>query len=198
MNYAQLSNQELLGLVIAESSAATVLTSLGSLEEALMHSEPNELRHLKGLRKEQALRLKAVAEISRRLYERPLPLGTTIRTPADVFQATRDMQLLKQEHIRVICLNTKNKVLCSRTIIIGGVDRGIVEPREVYHLPVKLLAKSVIVVHNHPSGDPAPSQNDIELTHRLKEAGELLAIHLLDHVIIGKGQYRSLKEADHI
>ena len=109
-----------------------------------------------------------------------------------------DMQYLSQEEFRVIFLNTKNCIVGERTITKGTINSTVVTPREVFHRAVKLMAAAIILVHNHPSGDPEPSQEDIYLTKAMTEAGKIMSIPVLDHCIVGLGRYISLKERGEI
>ena len=104
------------------------------------------------------------------------------------------MKFLKKEYLKVLLLDTKNKVIEVETVSIGSLSSSIVHPREVFNTAIRKLAASIIVVHNHPSGDAKPSKEDISITKRLKESGEILGIKLLDHIIIGMNRYFSLKE----
>jgi DNA repair protein RadC len=104
------------------------------------------------------------------------------------------MRNLKQECLKVVMLNTKNIVISIKDVSIGSLNSSIVHPREVFNEAIKKNSASIIVSHNHPSGDPTPSGEDINLTHRLSECGKLIGIELLDHIIIGNGIYISLKE----
>jgi DNA repair protein RadC len=105
-----------------------------------------------------------------------------------------DMQFLAVEQFRVIYLNTKNGIIAEEIIAQGTINATIVGGREIFRKAVRLLAASIILAHNHPSGDALPSQEDIAITRKLVEAGKLLDINILDHIIIGKGQFESLKE----
>ena len=105
-----------------------------------------------------------------------------------------DMTSLNQEHFVTLFLNVKNQILHKQTIFIGSLNASIVHPREIFREAVKRSAASIICAHNHPSGNPAPSTEDIDVTKRLFEAGQLMGIELLDHVIIGDHQFISLKE----
>lgn len=107
-----------------------------------------------------------------------------------------DMRYLKQEVFKVIFLDTKNSVLGIKEVFKGTLNSSVVHPREVFAAAIKKQCASIIVSHNHPSGDVSPSKEDINITIRLKEAGDILGIKLLDHVIIGDGRYKSLKELD--
>lgn len=108
------------------------------------------------------------------------------------------MKHLTQEHFIVLFLDTKNYIIGQKTIFIGSLNKAIVHPREVFKEAIKRSSASVICAHNHPSGDATPSQQDIQLTHRLYEAGELIGIRLLDHLIIGDNQFTSLKEKGYL
>lgn len=119
----------------------------------------------------------------------------TIRSPEDAASyLMADMTSLTQEHFVVLFLNVKNEVLHKKTIFIGSLNSSIVHPREIYREAVKYSAASIICGHNHPSGSPDPSPEDIEVTKRLAEAGSVMGVELLDHVIIGDHQFLSLKE----
>ena len=105
---------------------------------------------------------------------------------------------MTKEYFILLNLDTKNKVVSRQVISIGSLNANIVHPREVFKAAILASAAHIIVLHNHPSGDPVPSREDIEITNRLREAGKILGIDLLDHVIIGAGRNYSLKEAGHI
>lgn len=151
-----------------------------------------------GLSDVEAQRVYAGFQLGRKWFavgretERP-----TVRSPQDVYAFLEDMRFLSQEHFVVLCLNTKNQILLRETVFVGSLNSSIVHPREVLGLAIKKSAASIIVSHNHPSGDPSPSREDIEVTRRLIEAGKIVGIDLLDHLIIGDGRYYSLKEKGH-
>ena len=105
-----------------------------------------------------------------------------------------DMKYLKQEKLKILILNTKNIVTYIRDVFIGTLNSSIVHPREIFCEAIKKNGASIIICHNHPSGDPTPSKEDINITLRLKECGKLLGIDLLDHIIIGENKYVSMKE----
>jgi DNA repair protein RadC len=109
-----------------------------------------------------------------------------------------EMRFLTQEHFVCLYLNTKNQVLHKRTIFIGSLNASIVHPREIFKEAFRRSAASIICLHNHPSGDPAPSKEDIEVTKRLVECGKIIGIDLLDHLIIGEHKYVSLKEKGYL
>lgn len=105
-----------------------------------------------------------------------------------------DLRYLKKEYLRVIFLNTKNVVIDVKDVSIGNLNSSIVHPREIYYEAIRKSSSSIIVCHNHPSGDPTQSEEDVNVTRRLYDAGKLIGIDLLDHIIIGDGCYISLKE----
>jgi DNA repair protein RadC len=105
-----------------------------------------------------------------------------------------DMRYLKKEHLKVVFLNTKNIVIDSKDISIGSLNASVVHPREIYSEAIRKSSSSIVICHNHPSGDPAPSQEDINITKRLFEVGKIIGIDLLDHIIIGDNCFVSLKE----
>jgi len=121
-----------------------------------------------------------------------------VSTPEKVYSLLKPLFLQDREVFFLLSLNTKNGVIAIRTISIGSLSANIVHPREVFKAAILDSASHIIVAHNHPSGDPTPSKEDIELTKRLNEVSNLLSITLLDHVIIGEGKHYSLKESGHI
>ena len=138
----------------------------------------------------QALALSAALELGRR--------SSSIRymsltTPENAMCYINDMSSLPKEHFRALCLDTKKRLLKMDTISIGDLSSSIAHPREIFYPAVQNLADSIIVAHNHPSGDPSPSDADLKLTSRLSKAGELLGIKLIDHIIVGAGCYISLR-----
>ncbi|GIV07265.1 MAG: UPF0758 protein YsxA [Fimbriimonadales bacterium] len=165
----------------------------------VMHASVNELANIKGMGLAKATQIAAAMELGRRValsqfHERP-----QIRSPEDVYQLMH-VQLLgeRREHFIAVMLDTKNRVLRTETISIGTLDSSLVHPREVYRMVIREGAASWIAVHNHPSGDPTPSPEDIAMTRRLKDAGELLGVELLDHLILGDGNYTSLREKGYL
>ena len=125
-------------------------------------------------------------------YEVPV-----IKSPAEVYQAAKQLLALHEEpeeHFCILCLNTKNKIVGVHTISIGSLNASIVHPREVFKAAMLNNASAIICFHNHPSGDPEPSRDDIETTRRLVDAGEIMGIKVLDHIIIGEQTYLSMKE----
>lgn len=143
----------------------------------------------------KACQLKAAFELGKRLAttgDAPRPVITSPLTAANLVM--EDMRYLQQEHFRVIFLDTRNQVITAKDISIGSLNASIVHPRETFKAAISHTAAAVILVHNHPSGDPTPSKEDLALTARMKEAGELIGIPVFDHLIIGDGRFISLKE----
>lgn len=123
--------------------------------------------------------------------------NTTIKSPVDIAALSRDIMGLHEaaeENFVIVCLNKKNKVIGVHTISVGSLDTSIVHPREVFKAALLNNASAILLIHNHPSGDPEPSRADIGTTHRLVNAGNILGVAVLDHVVIGDNRYKSLKE----
>jgi len=154
-----------------------------------------EISKIKGIGAAKAVTVAAAVELGKRLglftgAERPI-----IRSPQDVADLMMpQLRYENKEKFIVVLLSTKNHVLASPTVSIGSLNASVVHPRELFREAINYSAAALILVHNHPSGDPAPSQEDIDLTAKMNEAGRLLDISVLDHVIIGDGKYVSLKE----
>lgn len=188
------TDEELLATFLPQSTVKELVAEYGTVRQVLMNSYPDELERLKGIGPVKARQLQYVCELAKRLYQATAELPSFIRSPKDIFDRMADMQYLTQEEFRVVFLNTKNGIIGERTISKGTLNATVVSPREVFHRAVKLMAAAVILVHNHPSGDPVPSQDDIELTKKMVDAGKIMEISVLDHVIVGQGKYVSLKE----
>ena len=131
-------------------------------------------------------------EMLRRVMQNEPPRRITC--PLDVYRLSMDLASLYQEHFVVFFLNTKNRVISRKTIFIGSLNSTVVHPREVFREAIQQSSASIVCVHNHPSGDPTPSREDLEVTHRLMDAGEVIGIDVLDHVIVGRDGYVSMKE----
>ena len=197
-----LSNQELIAILLRTGTkqesvlvlANRILSSFDKIQD-LKDATIEEMILVKGVGKAKAVQLLAAAEIGKRMYRKHSEGRYTIRSPEDAAAyLMTDMASLNQEHFVVLFLNVKNEVLHKQTIFIGSLNSSIVHPREIFREAVKRSAASIIVSHNHPSGNPSPSPEDIEVTKRLIEAGSIMGIEVLDHVIIGDHQFLSLKE----
>jgi DNA repair protein RadC len=190
-------DEELLALVLgggptARRMARRLVDRFGSLVE-VARAHPAELR-LAGVPPTVAPRLAASAEIGVRLARTPPTDPWLIRTPTDVAEPLVDaMGALEREELRVLLLDTKNVVTAQRTVYRGNLAGSSVRIGEVYRDAVRACAAAIIVAHNHPSGDPTPSGEDLRITGELAEAGRLLDIELLDHLILGRGRWSSLR-----
>lgn len=196
-----LSNAELLAILIRTGTrtetAIDVARRVLSRPEGLQYlalASLEELQKEKGIGLAKAAELKAALELGRRLAAFTLS-RTVIKNPWDVAGLLMDeMRFLDRENFRTVSLNTKNQVLGVDSVSVGSLNSSQAHPREVFKDPIRRSAAAIILVHNHPSGDPAPSQEDILVTRRLVEAGQILGIEVLDHLIIGDGRFTSLKE----
>lgn len=197
-----LSNQELLAILLRtgtkeESVLALANRVLSTFERLhhLKHATIEEMIAIKGIGEVKAIQILAAIELGRRLSQKQNDDKFTVRSPQDAAAYLMpDMTSLSQEHFVALFLNVKNQIMHKKTIFIGSLNASIVHPREIFREAVKRSAASIICAHNHPSGIPTPSPEDIEVTKRIQEAGFIIGIELLDHIIIGDHQFISLKE----
>lgn len=155
----------------------------------------DELVKLKGVGKVKALQVKAIAELARRISKRTAKETLIINNPETVANYfMEDLRHKNKECFMMLSLDGKGAVIKESTVSIGTVKSSLASPREVFLEAIKNGAVSIILVHNHPSGNPTPSQNDLVVTRKMKEAGQLLGIDLVDHIIIGDNSYVSLME----
>ncbi|OIJ10269.1 hypothetical protein BKP35_14320 [Anaerobacillus arseniciselenatis] len=201
-----LSNQELIAILLG---TGTKQESVLQLSQRILHhfnglkflkeSTVEELKKIKGIGDTKAVQLLAAIELGSRVHKLQMEDRIIIRSPEDVSNyVMEDMRFLTQEHFVSLYLNTKNHVIHKKTIFIGSLNASIVHPREVFKEAFRYSAASIICLHNHPSGDPAPSREDIEVTKRLAESGKVVGIELLDHIIIGDQKFVSLKEKGYV
>ena len=198
-----LSNTDLIAILLRTGStgenvislSSRLLTKFGGLA-GLGKAAFAELCGERGLSEAKACQLLAALELGRRFISLAPEERIIISTPQDAANlVTGEMGTLDQEHLRVILLNTRNEVLSTHEVYVGNVNSSVVRPAEVFRPAVRNNAPSLIVVHNHPSGNPAPSDDDIAITEDLVAAGKLLGIDVLDHLIVGSGQrYVSMNE----
>jgi DNA repair protein RadC len=168
-------------------------TSLGFLTNAC----DEEIRVVSGIGPAKVARLRAAAEIARRLRHAQETGGkpVTVRQGKEVYEYVRsNVEGLDREHFWILTLNARHQITGMELISIGSLDASIVHPREIFRNCIKKSAKAIILVHNHPSGDPTPSDDDMDVTRRLVEAGHLLGIHVLDHVVVSARSYISIRE----
>lgn len=161
----------------------------------MQQSSFQSLRDQHGMGEAKAAQLKAALEIGRRLAMLSFTERVQIRSPGDVAQLMQiEMSHLDQEHLKAVCVDTKNRVLKIQTVYVGTLNSAGLRVGEVFKEALKLNSAAIIVVHNHPSGDPTPSPEDVQVTRQIVEAGRLLDIDVLDHLVIGHGRYVSLRE----
>ena len=154
-----------------------------------------EIVQVDGIGPAQATRIKAALEMGRRLVCFPDKERPQVRSPADAAQLLMaEMSLLEQEHLRLVLLDTKNCVLSTPTVYVGSLNTTLIRVGELLRYALRENCAALIVVHNHPSGDPTPSPEDVIVTRKIVEAGELLDVTVLDHLIIGRGRFVSMKE----
>lgn len=197
-----LSHAELLAILVrtgtrSESAvhlASRILQASGGLR-GLVDMSIEELTEIRGIGPAKAVQLRAGMELGRRLAQSRSEERYTIRRPQDAADYMMEsMRYLKKEHFVCLFLNTKNHVIGRETLSVGTLNASLVHPREVFRAAIKCSSASIVCLHNHPSGDPAPSPEDVSLTKRLCEAGDLVGIDVLDHIVIGDGRFISLKE----
>lgn len=197
-----LSHAELLAILLrtgtkSESAvllASRILQQCGSLR-GLVDMSIEEMTKIRGIGPAKAVQLRAGIELGRRLARSRHGELPAIRKPADAAELMmEEMRYLKQEHFVCLYLNTKNQVIHTETLSIGTLNATLVHPREVFRAAIRHSSAALVCLHNHPSGDPTPSPEDIALTRRLTEAGELVGIDVLDHLVIGDNRFISLKE----
>ncbi|MDI9242600.1 RadC family protein [Fusibacillus kribbianus] len=161
----------------------------------LYHLTADELRGIPGIGSVKALQLSCIGELAKRMSRNRFEKARTFGTPGEVASYfMEDMRHLEKEELRSVFLDTKGQLLKEEVLFVGTVNGSLISPREIFLEALKCRAVSVILLHNHPSGDPEPSREDILVTKRIAAAGELLDICLLDHIIIGDHCYISLKE----
>ncbi|MGD2039300.1 MAG: DNA repair protein RadC [Anaerolineae bacterium] len=197
-----LSNAELLAIVLrtgtkeenAVRMAQRLLATVGSLA-GMVRINPSELALEKGIGPAKVAQIKAALELGRRMLIESPQERPQVRSPADAANLVMtEMSLLEQEHLRVMLLDTKNRVLETPTIYIGSLNTSLIRVGELFREAIRANCASLIVLHNHPSGDPTPSPEDVAVTRQIVEAGKLLDVDVLDHLIIGRQRFVSLKE----
>ncbi len=197
-----LTDAELLGIIIRDGTpecsaidlARKLLTKYGDFRN-LSTKTISELRKVHGIGPAKAAQIKAAMAIARRFSTVSLKPGNQFTRSKDIFAHFHEqLRDKKQETFLVVLLDNKNRIIKDTRVSTGSLSQSIVHPREVFNPAIRESAAAVVFVHNHPSGDPVPSSEDIELTQRLKEVSQVVGIKILDHVIIGNGCYTSFKD----
>jgi DNA repair protein RadC len=198
---ASLSDGDLLAIILNTGTIGEGVTDLsqrllaeqGGLR-GLYRIDLSELARVRGVGDAKSVRLKAALELGRRLAALSPDERPQVGSPEDIANLLRiEMAALEQEQLRVVLLDTKHRIIGTRTVYQGSVNQAQVRVAEVFRDAVRQNATAIVAVHNHPSGDPTPSAADVTLTVELVQAGELLDIELLDHLIIGQGRWISLR-----
>lgn len=190
-------NSDETAIEMAERALSDSKAQYGTGLGFLIQSTEDELEAIPGIGPAKAARLKACVELGKRLFcgTAPGEKPVTVRQGREVFDYMRStVEGLDRECFCVLLLNSRNQVIAKEVVSLGSVDASIAHPREIFKSAIKRSAVSMILVHNHPSGDPSPSGDDIEITRRLVEVGRLLGIQVLDHVVIGRSSFASIRE----
>ncbi len=204
---SSLSNGELLAILLRtgtkEKTALRLADDILSLDPNgllyLQECSLEELAGVKGIGLAKACQIGAAVELGKRIATMPREERNIIKSTQDVADVFMEkMRYYKKEHFDVLLLDAKGNLIAVENVAIGDIASSIVHPRETFQSAIKRGAFAVILIHNHPSGDPTPSKEDIHVTERLSQAGEILGINVLDHIIIGDGTYISLKGAGFI
>lgn len=198
-----LSNSELLAILI--ESGTKEETSIQLAQKVLLLGKENfenefrflqdisldELKKIKGIGRVKAIRLKAAFEIAKRM-SKPIENEIFVSSSADVANIfMNELRYEKKEIVKLIILNNKNKILRIQDVSLGGTNYAVIEPKEVLAEPIKMCANRIILLHNHPSGNATPSREDYEVTRRIDLCAKMFGIELLDHIVIGDGEYKS-------
>ena len=197
---SSLSDAELLAIILRTGTKKENVIDMSNrlLFEYGIHNLCNlslkELQKIHGIGHAKAMQINASFEFNKR-YNMSKKCNQIINSSKDVFEyISPKLSNLDKEHFIVIHLNSKNRIIADETVSVGILNASIIHPREIFKSAIKNSVNSIILVHNHPSGDPAPSEEDEEITKKLTKAGELLNIKVLDHVIVGDGKHYSFKE----
>jgi DNA repair protein RadC len=199
---AALTEAELLAILLrvgvegenAVQLGTRLLQELGGLP-GIQKASFTEVCQQRGVGPAKAAQIKAAIELGGRMSRAKPLVRDTIHSPADVFDRVGfEMSALDQEHLRVLDLDTRNRIIHEHNLYIGSLNSSTVRVAELFRSAIQRNAASIIIVHNHPSGDPSPSPEDVTLTRTVIQSGKLLDIPLLDHVVIGQGKFISMKE----
>ena len=206
---AQLTDVELLAVLLRTGTKGMSALELAqniiksqSGEDSLLNIHTltlQKLKSIKGIGNVKAIQILCLSELAKRLAQASARNSVTFEVPSTIAEYYKEeMRHQKQEHMKLLMLDTKSKLIGEQNISKGTVNAALITPRELFIEALAYGAVYIILLHNHPSGDPTPSKSDILLTKRVKEAGELIGIQLLDHIIIGNNCYISLTESQMI
>ena len=203
MDYKDLSNlsnnndAELLSIIlgIKPETIKEAVAEYNSVPNFINNYSVKDILKIKGLGKGTITKLEALWELYNRFsINKKLEKNYIISKPEDIYDLVKDdMKYFEQEHFRILMLNTKNILINIKDIFIGASNSSVIETRKVFKEALKYNAKNITICHNHPSGDPNPSKEDVNISLRIKEAGKIIGIDLLDHIIIGDNRFVSLK-----
>lgn len=174
--------------------AQDILSKYG--DKKLIDVSFKELRNMHGVGPTKAAQVIASIELGKRLYKEKVEKEVFINSPEDVLKEVEHIRENKKENFIVLYLDARNRLVYKETVSIGTLNANLIHPREVFEPAVRNLAAQIIMVHNHPSGDPGPSEDDLVITKKLVEAGKILGIEITDHIIIAKNGYFSFKERE--
>ena len=194
MNLEYLSDVELLENFMPKEAAQNILHEYSSIYNVVNCATEKQLKAFKGITAMRAKKILCIRELVSRMQREKKQQLKIITAPKDVIEYFRFLEDKETEEFWVMMLNTKNAIIGSKCVSIGTLNMALAQPREIFNVAVRHMASSIIVAHNHPSGDCSPSTEDIAVTRSIIKAGRLLNIECLDHVIIGKQKSISLKQ----
>lgn len=196
-----LSNSELLAIIIKNGTkdfsaidiSNLILKKVNNNLRDIQDISLDDFKGIQGIGKVKAIQLKAVCELAKRMSRPINDSKIQIKNTKDIAQIFMDeLRYEKREVVKLVLLNTKNVILKILDVSIGSVSKAIIEPKDILVEAIKIGAPKIIIVHNHPSGDSEPSLSDIEITDRIDKASKIIGIELLDHIVIGDGNYVSI------
>lgn len=197
-----LNNEELLAIILGTgvkgenviNLSRRIISELNGLD-GILSASLEQVKAIKGVKDSKGSQIIAIAELSKRIGSLKTTIRQKVNKPNDLADLLYpEMTSLTQEVLKLIILNTKNEILKTKDVFKGTLNSSLVHPREIFNEALKSSAASIIICHNHPSGDPTPSKEDITITKRISDCGRLLGVNLTDHIIIGNNKYVSLRE----
>ena len=194
MNLEYLSDVELLENFMPKETAQNILHEYSSIYNVMNSATEKQLKSFKGITPVRIRKILCIKEMMSRMQREKQKQLKIITTPKNVIEYFRFLEDKDKEEFWVMMLNTKNGIISSKCVSIGTLNMALAQPREIFNVAVRYMASSIIVAHNHPSGDCTPSIEDIAVTKNIIEAGKLLYIECLDHIIIGRQKSISLKQ----